>query len=171
MKINLQWTLCLLGNFILLLLTQIVNNSLTPYQVVLNISVLFLIFPATTLPFTSGLLCTSITGLVVDASGSFLEGAHLILYGMMYTALYWARDQYKRISISQKMMIIQIANLVLIISLATYMGREILTSYTYWINVSINLIVSGVILSLVSVWFLRLQSSLLAISSNKTSET
>lgn len=160
MRNNLKWACCLLCNGILILSMELINGSLAPFLISINLGVLLFAFPALTFSFFSGLLCTSITGLAIDASSLYQPGTHLIYYSIGFTALYWIKEQFPTLIEAHKLAVLQTTNALLILTLSFHNGSDLRTSFTFWINVTISLAISQLMMLAVAPWFFSLQYSL-----------
>lgn len=164
---DIKWPILLIGNCILIFLTQLINHTLGLYTLHFCPFALFIFAPLILLPFTSGLISLVITGLILDASTNLLPGTTTIILLVVYTASFCFRRQFKTFSGWHNILILQSANAVIIAFLSVFTNPSNYGSPHYWASVFLNLIFSQILLILIASWFLNLQNSLLNLFSSK----
>ena len=152
--------ICLFANGLLAFFIGQVNHALTVVSVYLYLSGLFLVFPAITLSFSSGLLCVFITGFLLDASLLLPFGLSSTFLALGFTISFFLRISLRRQHKFSLLLVALGLNSLLYLCFFLYCGGTSLTMGTYWIRGIMDFLFSSLVLVLIGGWFYDLQRAI-----------
>ena len=151
-------------NVLLIIIIQLSNNALSAYSISLYVYILLIIYPGLKMSLRSGLLCVGLTGLVIDASNQVLYGCMSLCLCVFFVGLYCFRCHFEAFLSNNLVVVVQIFNLLLTLTLGITYAGDYLYNVTYWSSLFISVAISQIILLVTHSWFYELQRSLEKVS-------
>lgn len=162
MTYDLRWILVFLANLLLISLVAELNHYLTPASLHVYMGGLLLTFSILRLQLRQGILANGVTALVLDAYNPFSFGITFFLILICHTFVFSVRSNFARESIRSGLLVASGINLVLMLAYAILAFDDIPRAGTYWGRMTVDIFLSGIVVLLITPWFLSLQKTALA---------
>lgn len=163
MHLDIKTVVIILSNLLLFMLTVMVNNSLAAYSLYLALPALYLIPALLHLQLGWGMVAVAVQGLLIDSNLEHTTyGFHLVLLLVLFTALTYYKSTLRRAGHYQILLLcIGINTLVIFIQSIRYGNIPLLTQGHYWLRLLLDIGLSGLVLMLITSWFVALQRQLI----------
>jgi len=154
-------SLLFLFNLILYFLVGEANNSLSALNVSLHLDVLFVLFFGLYIGRSIGLLYTLLFGFLTNASHPVPVGTYLVGYLFLWMFLVWSQHRIRRQNSRHVRSIATIAQVLLIICLSLFLGRQSLGSGSFWQRTFFDLMSSALVVYFLAWPWCRFQHRML----------
>lgn len=155
MNIDLRWLLTFFGNCVFIFVIQLVNDTIGTQTIFLYLNGLAIFAPLLFYPIHTGLLCTMLTGVVVDVFQLTPFGLSPFLFALTFTTCYSYRNHFKGNTSFHDTLIIQVSNAALFLTLNLLLNTSNIIFFSFWLSLFVNLIISQLVLIFITPWFLN----------------
>lgn len=140
------------------------NHLLSGWRVHVFVGALYIVHAALMLPRRTGLISSTFAGLVCDATTPVVFGTHLLLFVAAHATVVHLRDRLPREDTLGRVVITLLLNLGLFLVFSFTQIHHSPAPAAIWPRLLIDLLVSQVLLSLITPWFLALQARALVLA-------
>lgn len=147
-----------LSNYLLCLVSGLLNHSLAPWQITLSLTGLAVVYPGLVLGHREGLTTVILAGLLHEATDGLYFGEQTLLFGLTYCFIYFWRNRIMRQETAVQVLIAILASLAIgalgtLLHLAQLPNPSVLWSRFAW-----ETALSTLALVFLGPWFLALQA-------------
>lgn len=157
MNPDLRWIIVLIANFFIILLAGEMNHHLAPLSLHVFAGGLLITFGALRLQLKPAFLANALTALLVDAMTPMTPGVMFLGLMAVHTLIFASRGNIPRESSRAATAVAVGANTLIMLLLALSFAREAVHPAAYWQRMSIDILLSQVIVAIGATWFFSLQ--------------
>lgn len=158
-----RWLIALIVNLLLTFLLQQANDLVAPLALHLTTLGLLITFPALFLPIGQALLVSIVTALFYDATLPVTYGLGMFISVILVLLLQSLRTRLHPESVPQCITIALILNLIYYVPYTLSAPVEMFAYGAFWVSITINFIVSQLVVATLTWWYIELHSSLFRI--------
>ena len=140
------------------------NHALTGMRVYVFVGALYVIHAALLQPPRSGLVSVLLAGFVCDAATPVTFGTHALLFAVAHAIVFRLRDRVPRDDIMSRIILALLVNLGLFLAFSFTQIHRSPAPAAVWPRLIVDLVCSQVFLTLITPWFLALQSRSLVLA-------
>lgn len=157
--------LVLLATLLLLsVLIGQINHALSGLRIYLFVGALYVTHAALFQTPRMGLIMALLGGLICDATAPILFGTHAVLFGLAHAVISRLRDRIPRDDAISLIIVTLLANLALFLAFSFTQVHRSPSPNSVWPRLIFDLVCSQVFLTLITPWFLALQSRALVLA-------